>query len=83
MHAKRAFQIVRKLLALKLFNDYNNQISIQILLKAWKSYGYHIDFDKLSLFNGLHCTSIFGVGEIVAGLVGLEGCDINQKGLRG
>ena len=68
-----------KLLALKLFNDYNNHISIQILLKAQKSYGYHIDFDKLSLFNGLHCASIFGIDEIVAGLVELEGCDINQK----
>ena len=35
--------------------------------------------DNLSLFNGLHYVSLFGIDEIVASLVELEGCDINQK----
>ena len=31
-----------------------------------------------SLFSGLHCASSFGIVEIVASLVEVEGCDINQ-----
>ena len=79
IHAKRDLSDCAKLLALKLFDDLHSHISIQILLQAQKLYVYRIDFDKLSLFNGLHCASIFGIDEIVAGLVEVEGCDINQK----
>jgi len=39
---------------------------------------YGVDFDKISLFSGLHCASFFGIVEIVAGLVEMEGVDINQ-----
>ena len=79
IHARRDLSDCAKLLALKLFDDYNNHISIPILLKAQGPYDYYIDFDELSLFNGLHCASIFGIDEIIASFVEMEGCDINQE----
>ena len=79
MHAEKDLSDVAKSLALKLFDDYNNHISIKILLEAQELYSYRVDLDKLYLFNGLHCASIFGIDEIVAGLVEVEGCNINQR----
>ena len=77
-HSKRDLSDRAKQLALKLFNDYDNHISVKILLEAWVRYCYGIDFEALSLFSGLHCASMFGIDKIVAGLVEVEGCDINQ-----
>ena len=78
-HAKRGLSDSTKLLALKLFDDYNNHISAKILLKARARSLYSVNFQKLSLFSGLHCASIFGIDEIVASLIEVEGCDINQS----
>ena len=41
-------------------------------------YSYETIFDHLSLFSGLHCASVFGIVEVVAGLVEAKGSDINQ-----
>jgi len=79
MHAKKGLSDCAKLLALKLFGDYNNHISTKILLKTQGWDFYNIDFNKISLFSGLHCASILGIDEIVADLVEVEGCGINQK----
>jgi len=77
-HTKWELSDCAKLLVQELFDNYNNHISAWILLKA--QYLLHgVDFNKLSLFNGLHCASIFGVDEIVIGLVEVEGCNINQS----
>ena len=70
------------MLALKLFDDYNNQISTRILLEA-QDPDADIDYKNLSLFSGLHCASFFGIVEIVTGLVEIEGCDINQADCAG
>jgi len=78
IHAKRDLSDCAKLLALKLFSDFNNHISIEILLKAQEIYEADADFDYLSLFSRLHCASFFGIVEIVASLVEVEDCDINQ-----
>jgi len=78
VHAKRKLSDCSKQLALKLFCDYNNHMSVKILLEAQRPYCYDVDFDKISLFSGLHCASFFGIPETVAGLVEIEGCDINQ-----
>ena len=67
-HAKRDLSDCAKSLALKLFNDSKNHISTKILLGAQEPW-YAIDFDKIPLFSGLHCASIFGIVEIVACLV--------------
>ena len=81
VHAKRDLSDCAKLLALKLFGDYNNHISTRTLLKALEpeGYSYSIDFDKPHLLSGLHCASFFGIVEIVTGLIEVEGCDINQR----
>ena len=77
VHAKRDLSDCAKQLALKLFDDnYNSHISTKILLE--KNYVYDFDGDKFSGFSGLHCASFLGIVEIVASLVEIEGCDINQ-----
>ena len=81
VHAKRDLSDYAKMLALKLFDDYTNHISIRILLKSLESKNYLCtsDFDKSLLLSGLHCASFFGIVEVVAGLIEVEGCDINQR----
>ena len=78
VHANRDLSDDAKLLALRLFDDYNNHTPTKILLQAQKMYCHAVDFDKVSLFSGLHCASFFGIVEIVADLVEMECCDINQ-----
>ena len=82
-HAKRNLSDCAKLLALKLFDDYNTHIPAVILLDTLVVYPSRVYFDKISLFSGLHWASIFGIDEIVASLVEAEGCDINQKDCAG
>ena len=81
IHAKRELSDCAKLLALKLFDDFQNHLSIKIL---WKVQGslYHSMLSRLNdlyLFSGLHCASLFGIDGIVANLVEAEECDINQR----
>jgi len=78
IHAKRDLSDCAKLLALKLFNS-SNRISTKILLEAQKENSYALDFNKLHLFSGLHCASLFGIVEIVTSLIEVEECDISQK----
>ena len=79
MHAKQELSDCAKLLALKLVGDNNNYPFSEILLKAQGWYPCEFGFDEISLFGGLHYASIFGIDEIVARLVEVEGCDINQS----
>jgi len=78
IHAKKGISDYARLLALKLFDNYNNHMSTKTLLKAM-GYSYAINFDKLHRFSGLHCASLFGLVGIVTGLIEVEGCDINQR----
>jgi len=57
-----------RLLALKQLDDYNSQISAQILSAAQKVYMCAIDFDKVSLPCGLRCVPFFRTAKIVASL---------------
>jgi len=81
VHAKRDLSDCAKQLALKLFDDYNSHISTKILFEAEDVDG--VDADKFSGFSGLHCASFFGIIEIVASFVEMEGCDINQMDFSG
>ena len=81
LHAKRDLSDCAKQLALNLFDDYNSHISSKIFLKAQSIRG--VDVGKLSGFSGLHCICFLGIIEIVASLVEIEGCDINQMDSRG
>jgi len=80
VHAKKDLSDRTKLLALKLFDDYDHHISIKILFEAQKTHWYPVGSDKSSLFRGLHCVSFFGIVEIVASFAEMESCDINQMG---
>ena len=79
MHAKRNLSDCAKVFARKLFDDYNKHISTIILLNAQGWNSSEFGPSEPPLLSGLHCASIFGIGEIVASLVEMEGCDINQK----
>ena len=83
VHARRDISDCAKQLALKLFEDQSHHLSTKILLKAQRLYWHTMDFDKPSPFSGLHCASLFGIVEIVACLVEMEGCDINQMDFAG
>ena len=54
-------------------------MSSKILLGAQKQHFNTVNLDEVSLFSSLHSASFFGIVEIVAGLVEVEGCDINRK----
>ena len=83
-HAKLALSDRAKLLALKLFNDCSNQVPTKVLLRGQEYYSpFTIDPTKLALFGGLHYASLFGIVEIVVGLVEMEGCNINQEDCMG
>ena len=81
VHAKRDLSDSAKLLVLKLFDDYNRHISTKILIKGQNMSG--VDVDRFSGFSGLHCASFFGIVEIVAVLIQMGCCDINQTDSRG
>jgi len=83
VHANRDLSDCAKLLALKLFDDYSNHISSKILVEIEKPPNMAWGLEGPSRFSGLHCASFFGIVDIVAGLVEMEGCDINQTDLTG
>jgi len=83
MHAKRDLSDYAKRLALKLFDSYGRHISTKILLSAAKQRPFHVNFAVISLFSSLHCASFFGIIDMVAGLVEVDGCDINQTDCTG
>jgi len=78
VHAKRDLSDCARLLALKLFDNCGNHISPKILLLAEELRSWSVCFDRPSMFSSLHCASLFGIVEIVAALVEVEDCDINQ-----
>jgi len=78
MHVKRDLSECARSPALKLLGDLGNHISVKILLKAQRPNWYANNYHKPFLFIGLYCASAFRIVEMVVGLVGVEGCDINQ-----
>ena len=56
-----------------------NHIFVEFLLEE-QGYSGLCDDDKPSLFGSLHWASFPGVDEIIAGLVAVEGCNINGEG---
>ena len=78
-HAKKELSDCAKLLALKLFDDYDNHISIKLLLKNVLGPDHFSDIKGFSSFTGLHCASFFGIIEVVAALIETNGCDIDKR----
>ena len=60
-----------------------SRISTGVLSKAQKPGVYRIDFGRLALFDGLRRASTFEIDRIVARLVEVEGCSIDQKDIVG
>ena len=79
-HAKTELSGRTKSLALDLLNRYDNHVSAALLFKRTKS--PYFSFTR-SLFTGLHCASYFGIVELVASLIEVKGCDINQRDCMG
>lgn len=77
-HAKRELSDCAKSLALKLFNDYGGHISVRLLLKHVLDPSDFNNIKGFPLFTGLHCASFFGIVEIVAALMKMEGYDADQ-----
>jgi len=74
-HAKVELSGRTKSLALDLLNRYENHVSATLLFKRIRNYYFS---SIRSLFTGLHCASYLGIIEVVAALVEMKGCDINQ-----
>jgi len=79
MHPKRDLSDCAKSLTLKIFDGYSTHVYTKIFLEPQELYSYTLGFDGLFLFSGLHCESLFGIDEIVACLVEVEGCDVNEE----
>ncbi|RPB01554.1 ankyrin, partial [Choiromyces venosus 120613-1] len=77
VHAKRELSDCAKLLALKLFKEYDGHIYTRLLLKQVKLL-YGQDWQSFSSFTGLHCASFFGIAELAAALIEGECCDVNK-----
>ena len=75
-HGKKEPSDDAKSLALKLFGQYDNHISIRLLLES-QHLGLSL-FSDLSPFTGLHCASLFGLAKVVQSLIEI-GFDINQR----
>jgi len=76
-HAKIELSDHAKSLALQLLNRHGDHISATLLLNEIRGYQFHPSTHHL--FPGLHCASYFGVDEVVAFLIEMQGCDINQQ----
>ena len=74
-HAKKELSDNAKSLALKLFGQYYNHISVKLLLESH----YIYRSSDYSMFTGLHCASFFGLVEVVRSLIGARGFDVNQS----
>ena len=78
-HARQKLSDRAKCLALKLLTHYGDHLSAGLLLEHALD---PVDFSKIkgfSSFTGLHCASFFGIAEIVAALMGIPGCDVDQE----
>ena len=76
-HARVELSDRAKSLALELIKRAGNHISATLLVEQIG--GFHSCSLSHHLWPSLHCTSYFGIVEVVAGLIEREGCDINQR----
>ena len=87
VHAKKELSDCARSLSLELLREYDGHTSGCFLLIEEHGYSesmYDIDdFDTNSLLTGLHCASLFGIVEVVAALIEMEGCGINDGDLMG
>jgi len=78
-HAKKELSGRAKSLALNLFDDYDDHISIKLLLRDILGPDNFSDIKGFSSVTELHCESFFGIVEVVAALMEMNGCDIDKR----
>lgn len=77
-HAKIELSNRAQSLALELFSQCDGHIPAKLLLRQVWSWG-PVKYDSSFMFTGLHYVSFFGISELAAALLELEGYDINQR----
>ena len=77
-HAKIELSNRARSLALELFSQCDGHVPAKLLLRQVWSWG-PVKYDSSFLFTGLHYVSFFGISELAAALLELEGYDINQR----
>jgi len=82
VHAKRDLSDCARSLALELLKGPYGQISTKLLLAQVENFPLW-RFHTPSPFSGLHCASLFGIVEVVAGLVEMECYGINEEDFSG
>ena len=80
-HVKMEFSNCAKSLALELLKRYDSHISSVLLFE--RTHTPWLRLVSHRSFPGLHCASYFGIDEVVATFLEMEGCDINQGDSRG
>ena len=76
-HARKGMTENVKILALKLFDGFDQHISAKLmLLRHNKDRGSGLYFDRVGRSTGLHAVAFFGIIEIVAAVLEME-CDVN------
>jgi len=80
-HAKLGLSSCGKSLAMELLTMYGDHVSATLLFNHLQSYDSPPVTDHQ--FTGLHCASYFGAVEIVAALIKMESCDVNQSDCEG
>ena len=80
-HAKSELSDCAMSLALALFREYDDHISVALLIKhMYPGYSDYEYYDTNFPFNGLHCASFIGIGDLVAALLEMKCYDINAAG---
>jgi len=81
VHAKRDLSDYGRSLALELLKEDYSEVSTKLLLAHANL--YYKGYGTCVLLSGLHCASFFGIFELVAALIEVRGCDINEGGYSG
>jgi len=77
VHAKKELSDYGKSLALEMLQEYDTHMSAVCLkrhLEGLEDFGLRADHSSLE-FSGLHCASYFGIVEVVAALLEIQGYD--------
>ena len=78
VHAKRELSAYGRSLAMELLQEYDDHISAICLI--WDIRHPNIQVNSTSfLFSGLHCASFFGIVEVAAALIEIQGYGTNER----
>jgi len=82
-HARRELSDHVRTLALELLGQYEGHVSAVSLLRQEMLPSRIGDINTSPRFSGLHCASFFGIVELVAAIISVEDCEIDQQDCTG